>query len=251
MHAEILRELRMEGREQETAVADEDRLLAELPDHLDARSERADARRADEDAVQGQVVAREVDVGLEAPHLAPVGVPVDLEIREPEMVAVEHDHPGARPEDRPLEAANRRVEAVELCELDDRGGLAAWDDEPLEAVQILGLADLYDLDAEAAKCARVLPKGPLEREHADRERRVPGRKGWIRAAFGHFSEQAPTSPAPRAAPPPEASSRRSPPSAVRGRSRPRRGPLRPRSASLPPRSHVRGGRRPRPSPRAR
>ena len=48
----------------------------------------------------GSLVAGELDVGLEAPHLAAVRVPVDLEVREPEMGAVEHDHPGAGPEHR-------------------------------------------------------------------------------------------------------------------------------------------------------
>ena len=44
VHAQVVGELRMERREQEPAVADKDRLLAERADHLDARPEGADAR---------------------------------------------------------------------------------------------------------------------------------------------------------------------------------------------------------------
>ena len=48
----------------------------------------------------GSLVAVELEVGLEARDLAPVGVPVDLEVDETEVGAVEQDHPGAGAEDR-------------------------------------------------------------------------------------------------------------------------------------------------------
>ena len=52
--------------------------------------------------MQRLLLPRKLDGGLEALHLAPVGVPIDLEVGEPEVIAVEHDHPGARSEDGPL-----------------------------------------------------------------------------------------------------------------------------------------------------
>src|SRR5262245_55641181 len=49
VHAQVVRELRVERRQQETAVAHENRLLPELAYDLDVRAELANARRADED----------------------------------------------------------------------------------------------------------------------------------------------------------------------------------------------------------
>ena len=48
----------------------------------------------------GSLVAVELRVGLEARDLAAVGVPVDLEVDEPEVRAVEQDHPRAGAEHR-------------------------------------------------------------------------------------------------------------------------------------------------------
>ena len=97
---EVVGQLGVERREQEPAVANEHRLAVELAEHLDAGSELPDPRRADEDAVQRRPVAGELDVRLEAPDLATVGVSVDLEVGEAEMLSVEHDHSGAGAEDR-------------------------------------------------------------------------------------------------------------------------------------------------------
>ena len=126
--------------------------------------------------VQRDLVARELDVRLEAPHLATVCVPVDLEVCEPEMRAVEHDHPGARPEDGSSEAPDGLVEAVELGELDDRRRLAARDDETVEPFEVHGLSDFDGRRAEALERPHVLTERPLQREHADPERRLHGRE---------------------------------------------------------------------------
>src|SRR5262245_34572388 len=142
VHAQVVRELRVESRQQEAAIAYENGLLPELAHDLDARAELANARRADEDAMERDLVARELDVGLEAPHLAPVRVPVHLEIGEPEMLAVEHDHPRAGPEDGRLELPDRLVEPVELGELDDGRRLAARDDETVDPLEILRFEEL-------------------------------------------------------------------------------------------------------------
>src|SRR5262245_33338474 len=176
VHAQIVRQLRVEGREQQAAVADENGLLAELADDLHVRPEGTNARRADEDAVKRDLVADQRDVRLEAPDLASVCIAVDLEVGEPEMVAVEHDHPGARPEDGRLEAPDRVVEAVQLGELDDRRRLSARDSQAVEPGQVRGLAHLDRFRAEALERAHVLPERPLQREHTDPERRLHGRE---------------------------------------------------------------------------
>src|SRR4051794_2399010 len=98
VHARVVRQLRMERRDEEAALAQQHRLAVVLGQHLDAGPDLAHARGADEDAAQGLGVARELEVGLEARHLAAVAVAVDGDVDEPEVGAVEQDHPGAGPE---------------------------------------------------------------------------------------------------------------------------------------------------------
>ena len=93
----------LEGLDGLVVPGGESTTMMQLAEHLHVDSEVSDTRRADEDAGQREIVSRQLDVRLEAPHLAPVGVPVDLEIDEPEIVAVEHDHPCAGTEHRSVE----------------------------------------------------------------------------------------------------------------------------------------------------
>ena len=109
----------------------------------------------------------QLEVCLEARHLPPVGVAVDLEVDEVEMVSVEQDHPGAGPEDRAAEPANRLLEPVQPHQAGDRRRLAAGDDEPVEPVELLGQAHLDRLRAEAAQHRRVLAEVALDCEDAD------------------------------------------------------------------------------------
>ena len=83
------------------------------------------------------------------------------------MVAVEQDHPGAGAEDRPLEAPDRLLDPVEPHQPRDRGRLAAGDDQAVEAVELLGLAHLDRLGAEAAQHGRVLAEVALDGQDAD------------------------------------------------------------------------------------
>ena len=75
--------------------------------------------------------------------------------------------PAHVPRTAPSKRADRLVEAVEPREPHDRGGLAAGDDETVEAVELLRQAHLDDVGAETRQDGGVLPKGTLEREHAD------------------------------------------------------------------------------------
>ena len=69
VHAQVVRQLGVEGREQQSPIAHEDGLAVELAEHLDALADAANARRPDEHAVKRDLVAGQVDVRLEA--LAP------------------------------------------------------------------------------------------------------------------------------------------------------------------------------------
>src|SRR5919199_6586271 len=79
VHPRVVRQLRMERRDEESPLPQQHRLAVQLGQHLHLRTVVAHARRADEDAAQRLAVA-DVEVGLEAGHLAAVRVPVDLEV---------------------------------------------------------------------------------------------------------------------------------------------------------------------------
>jgi hypothetical protein len=116
----------------------------------------------------------EVEVGLEALHLAPERVPLCSEVAQAEVIAVEHDHPGAGAEDRLLEAPQRVVEAVEPHQPRDRRRLSARDDQAVEAFQLLRQPHLDRLRAQAPEHERMLAKVPLHGKHADPKRPVHG-----------------------------------------------------------------------------
>src|SRR6266536_3292719 len=103
VHACIFRQLGMERGDEETPLACEHRPALVLGQDLDFRPRFADTRRADEDPAERRVLSGEREIRLEAGDLAAVGVSVDREVDEPEMVTVEHDHPGTGTQDRFLE----------------------------------------------------------------------------------------------------------------------------------------------------
>src|SRR3954447_9385652 len=149
VHPRVVGQLGVECGDKDTPCADEDRRSGMLGEHLDVVSELRDSRRADEDAVQRPLVSHERERRLEARDLPAVRVAVDGHVDQAEVPAAEQDHPGAGSEDRPLEAAQRFVDPVQAREPHDRGGLAAGDDEAVEAVKLLGLSDFDQVGAEA------------------------------------------------------------------------------------------------------
>src|SRR5215213_8429593 len=93
VHASVVGQLRVERRDDEAAVAKQHRFPVQLRQHLDIGPRVAEPWRADEDAPQRLVVAWNFQVRLEARDLPAVGVAVDRDVDEAEMLAVEHDHP--------------------------------------------------------------------------------------------------------------------------------------------------------------
>src|SRR6186997_2324487 len=65
VHARVVGQLRMERRDEDAPVAQEHRLAVERRDDLHVGARLGHARRADEDAAQRQLVADELEVGLE------------------------------------------------------------------------------------------------------------------------------------------------------------------------------------------
>ena len=105
MQPRVVGQLRVERGDEEPALAREHRPAVDLGEHLDVRADLLDPRRADEDRPQRLVLAGHLEVGLERRDLASEGVAPHRDVDQPEVVAVEHDHPGARAEDGPVEPA--------------------------------------------------------------------------------------------------------------------------------------------------
>src|SRR5262245_2171459 len=162
----VVRELGMEGSDEEAALPEQNGLAVELGQHLDVAADVRHAGRTDEDASKRRVLGQ-VEIGLEAEHLAPVRVARDLDVDEPEVVAIEHDQARARAEHRLLEAPDRLLQAVEPHQAHERCRLAAGNDEPVQPLELLGLAHLDRLRTEPAQHRRVLAEVPLEGEDAD------------------------------------------------------------------------------------
>ena len=118
-------------------------------------------------AAKGVVLALDLDRRLEARDLTTERVALDREVDQAEPLAVEHDHAGAGTEDRGRERADRLVEAVQAHQAHHRGRLAARDDQPVEAVELLRQAHLDPLDAEATQHRDVLTERSLQGEDAD------------------------------------------------------------------------------------
>src|ERR1700751_683268 len=172
VNARVVGQLRMERCHEEATLARQDRMAVELREHLDLRRRLFEPGRADEDSAERLLALSDVDVSLEAVHLPAEGVAPRAPVAETEMVAIEHDHPGARPEDRPAELPYRLVEAVQPHQPADRRRLAAGDDQPVEPVELLRQSDLDRLRAQQAQHRRVLAEVSLHGEDADRERRI-------------------------------------------------------------------------------
>src|SRR5438105_196978 len=128
----VVGQLGMECRDDDPTLAQEDGLAVERGQYLDLRAGLGNTRRADEDAAQGPLVTRELEIGLEARDLPAVGVAAHLEIEQPEVVPVEEDHSRAGSEERPREGANRLLQAVEPDEPGNRRRLAARDHQSVE-----------------------------------------------------------------------------------------------------------------------
>src|SRR5436190_11622882 len=172
----VVGQFRVERRDENPAVAEQHRLAFELCEHLDAGAALVEPWGANEDAAQGLVGAVEPQVGLEARDLAPVGVAVDDDVGEPEVLPVEHDHPGAGAEHGPVEVAQRLVQAVEPDQAHDRGRFAAGNDEAVDLFELLRRPYLDRLRSQPAQHRRVLAEVSLDCQNADLHAEILGRE---------------------------------------------------------------------------
>src|SRR3954470_6879487 len=113
VHACIFRQLGMERRSEEAALAQKDGLAVVLRQHLDVGAVVAHARGANEDSAQRLLLVAQAQVGLEAGDLAAIGVAVDIDVHQSQVPAIEDDHSRASAEYRAGKRAQRLVEPVE------------------------------------------------------------------------------------------------------------------------------------------
>ena len=167
MAARVVRELGVEGSDQEPALPEEHRLAVELGQHFDVLAGALHSRSPDEDAAERLLLAREVEIGFEARDLTSVGVSGDVDVEETEVLVVEHDQAGAGAENGPLEPAHSLFEPVEPHQAHECRRLAAGDDEPVEPLHLLGLPYLDRIGAEAPQHRSVVAEVALHGEDAD------------------------------------------------------------------------------------
>ena len=109
MHAGLARDLGVEGDHEHVVLARGDGMALDRGQDLDAGAVLGQPRRADEDGAHRRPVdARDVEVLLEGADLAPERVALAQRVHAAEVLAVEHDHPGARAEHRARRSARTR-----------------------------------------------------------------------------------------------------------------------------------------------
>src|SRR3954469_2150328 len=85
VYPRVVRQLRMERGDQDTALARQDAVAFVLGQQLDPRTGFLDPRRADEHAAQRLRVGLELEVGLEAQDLTAEGVPPHRDVDQAEQ----------------------------------------------------------------------------------------------------------------------------------------------------------------------
>src|SRR5439155_12398238 len=173
----LARELGVEADDEHVPLLGGHRMAVDLGEDRPVVAGLGDPRRADEDRAHRPAVhAGEVEVGLERADLAAERVAPRDDVHDAQVVAVEHDQPGARAEDRGpggRELAQRLGEALALDAQRHRRGLAARDDQPVEPLEAGRRAHLARVRAELAQDLRVRLEVALEGEDADDRRHHP------------------------------------------------------------------------------
>ena len=122
--------------------------------------------------------ALEVEVRLEALDLAAERVAPGADVHHAEVLAVEHDQPGAGAQHgQPSRASSRSGSAAPRAHPEHhRRGLATGDHETLQAVEVAASPHLAHPGAEPPQNPLVRLEVALQREHAD-QRLATARRG--------------------------------------------------------------------------
>jgi hypothetical protein len=138
VQASLARQLGMEGDGQDIALPNGHRVAINAGQNLDIGAVISHPGGPDEDGVNGPPGdALEVKVGLERTELTAERVALGPYVEHPEVVTVEHDHPGTRSEDRIArtdELAQRIAESLALDPQAHHRRFAPGDDKRVESV---------------------------------------------------------------------------------------------------------------------
>ena len=154
MNAKVIGELRMKRCRHRLTLAYCDRIISFGGDHFHPRSQALDFGSADEDHLERSIA--ELAGTNRAVDLAAVGIAADPDVKRPEprLVGID-DFFGQH--NRARTGAESWLHADELRELRDSfftkdfkecAGLSARDDEAVDFIELVGLADEYDMRAE-------------------------------------------------------------------------------------------------------
>ena len=171
-YRQVLRQFRMESSNQNLVVFGRYNLSVDACEHADFLSDGADVRGADEDGFHRLCYAFKRQQGFETIDLAPEAVPFDFDIYEAEpqffwnMIAVRaaKNQPGTGSKNRfagSMELPQRFLEMLFADQTADGGRFAAWDNQPILAVQIDGKFHGCRNDTQLSQGLQVLCDGTL------------------------------------------------------------------------------------------
>ena len=172
MQGQITAQLWVEGDGENVPLAHGDGVPIHLRQYLHAFPNLLHPRSPNEHRIEWG--ALEPQLSLERRQLATECIAAHVDVQDTEMVSGQHDHSCTGAQDRlPAldEIDERLAKALTLHAEPDGGGLATWNDERIEALEIIRRTHLADVDVKASETLRVGLEPALEGEDADERHR--------------------------------------------------------------------------------
>jgi hypothetical protein len=168
MQGQVTPQLGVEGDREDVPVANRDGVAIHLSEHLHAFPDLLHPWSPDKYGIERGALEREF--GLEGRQLATERVATHLDVEYTEMIPVQHDHSRTGAKDRlaaPDEVDERLTKPLTLHPESNSRGLAAWNDQGFDALEIIRRADLTDFDVKASETLRVRLEAALKGQNAD------------------------------------------------------------------------------------
>ena len=174
MQGQITAQLWVEGDGENVPLANGDGVPIHLRQYFHAFPDLLHPRSPNEHRIEWGALERQLS--LEGRQLTTECITAHVDVQDTEMVSGQHDHSCTGAQDglpAPDEIDERLAKALTLHAEPNGGGLAAWNDQRIDALEILRRTDLADVDAKASETLRVGLESALEGEDAD-ERHCSG-----------------------------------------------------------------------------
>jgi len=172
MQGQITAQLRVEGDGENVPLANGNGVAIHLSQYFHVFPNLLHPRSPNEHGVERG--ALEQELSLERRQLPTERIAAHLDVEDTEMVPVQHDHSCTGAEDRlaaPDEVDERLTKPLTLHAESNGGGLATWNDQGIDALEILRRTDLPDVDVKARETLRVGLEPALKGEDADHQPR--------------------------------------------------------------------------------